>query len=238
MKNPYRKIEKDDYMKKVIVYGGATLLKNLFFDAAGNTNFQIACFTSDEGYRGDDQLLGLPWVGYDKILDLYPPDQYDMLALFNGSRSMRARDKMYQKAKSSGYKLRNYISARADIAPDVLMGENNVIMGASYIGFGGIMGDNNLIRQSVYLGHEFEMGNNNIITAGCNIGGLSNIKNNCYFGLGSTVIDHINIAEETLIGAGSLVIRHTEPYSKNVGNPSRIIGYHLEEGPGTKLREQ
>lgn len=27
-----------------------------------------------------------------------------------------------------------------------------------------------------------------------------------------------------------VVIRHTEPYSKNVGNPSKIIGYHEEEG--------
>ena len=160
-----------------------------------------------------------------------------MLAIFEGYRSMRARDNIFSKAKSSGYKLRNYISARADIAPDVQMGENNVIMGTSYIGFGGIMGDNNLIRQSVYLGHEFKMGNNNIITAGCNIGGLSNIKNNCYFGLGSTVIDHINIAEDTLIGAGSLVIRHTEPYSKNVGNPSRIIGYHQYQGVRMMIRE-
>lgn len=225
-------------MNKVIVYGGATLLKNLFYDAAGNQDFQIACFSSDDGYRSADQLLGLPWVSYARILELYPPDQYDMLALFNGSRSMRARDKMFHKAKSSGYRMRNYISARADIAPDVQMGENNLIMGASYIGFGGIMGDNNLIRQSVYLGHEFKMGNNNIITAGCNIGGLCNIQNGCYFGLGTTVIDHINIAEETLTGAGSVVIRHTEPYSKNVGNPSRVIGYHREEGPGWQLSEE
>lgn len=160
-----------------------------------------------------------------------------MLAIFEGYRSMRARDNIFSKAKSSGYKLRNYISNRADFAPDVKMGENNIIMGNTHVGFGGSMGDNNMIRQTVYLGHQFKLGNNNIITAGCTIGGHSDIKDHCYLGLGVTVIDHIKIAEETLIGAGSVVIRDTEPYSKNVGNPSRIIGYHQDQGVRMMIRE-
>jgi sugar O-acyltransferase (sialic acid O-acetyltransferase NeuD family) len=222
-------------MKKVIVYGSLVLAKMLFYDARGNEDFQIACFTMDEGYRGGDELLGLPWVSYDRILELYPPDQYDMLALFDGYRSMRARDRIFHKAKNSGYQLRNYISARADVTPEISMGINNVIMGATHIGFGGRMGDNNLIRQNVYLGHEFTLGNNNIITAGCTIGGHCTFENSSFIGLGVTILNRIHIAQETLVGGGSVVIRDTEPYSKNVGNPSRVISYHHEQGPGMIL---
>jgi hypothetical protein len=42
-------------------------------------------------------------------------------------------------------------------------------------------------------------------------------------------INGITIEEEALVGAGSVVIKNTEPFSKNVGNPSHIIGYHKEE---------
>lgn len=225
-------------MKKVIVYGSTTLSTMLFYDARGHANFEIACFTVDNDYLNHKtELLGLPLVSFGEIQVHYPPDKYDMVAIFDGFHRMHDRDKMYSKAKNSGYILRNYISARADTAPDLIMGDNNIIMGTTHIGFGGTMGNNNLIRQNVYLGHEFQLGNNNIITAGCNLGGHCKIKDHCYIGLGATVMNHITIANDTLIGAGSTVIRNTEPFSKNAGSPSRIIGYHHEEGVKMTVRE-
>ncbi len=225
-------------MKKVIVYGSAILSQMLFYDAIGNPGFEIACFTMDDGYRRSDELAGLPLVRFADIQTLYPPSNFDLLALFDGYTRLRDRETMYEKAKSTGYKLRNYISARADAAPDIIMGDNNVIMGLSHVGFGGTMGNNNLIRQNVYLGHQFTLGSHNIITAGCTLGGRCQISNNCYIGLGSTILNRTRIADETLVGAGSVVIRDTEPCSKNVGNPSRVISYHREEGVRMKVREE
>lgn len=218
-------------MKEIIIYGSTNLSTILFYDARGHADFKIAGFTVDYDYLGHrTEMLGLPLVDFAEIQFKFPPDQYDLIAIFDGFHRMHDREKMYLKAKNSGYRLRNYVSARADTPPDIIWGENNIIMGTTYIGFGGTMGNNNLIRQNVYLGHGFILGNNNILTAGCNIGGHCKIKNNCYIGLGATVINHITIADDTLVGAGSTVIRNTEPYSKNVGSPSRIIGYHRDEG--------
>lgn len=216
--------------KKVIVYGNTILSKMLYYDALKHPDFTIAAFTVDKAYLQADEFLGLPQVDFANCLELYPAEEYDMIAILGGYTCMRNREKMYFNAKDKGYKLRNYISPSCDITPDISMGENNLIFGQTHIGTGGIMGSNNIIRQQVYLGHDFMMGNNNFIGAGSRIGGNCIINNTCYVGLGVTIINNTLIAEETLIGAGSVVIRHTEPYSKNVGNPSRIIGYHVEEG--------
>lgn len=217
--------------KKVIVYGSRKLGKMIYYDSLDNQEFQIACFAVDEEYLADDNsFLGLPQVSIKKVVELYPPDEYDMIALITEYENMHRRETMYWKAKDIGYTLRNYISPSCDIAPDVIMKDNNLIMGQTHIGVGGQMGFNNTIRQQVYLGHDFVIGNNNVVTAGCKIGGNSEFKNNCYIGLGATIINSLKIAEDTLVGAGSVVIRDTEPYSKNVGNPSRIIGYHKEDG--------
>lgn len=216
--------------KKVIVFGNTILSKMIFYDAVGRDDFKIICFTVDREYLEDKELLGLPVVDFKEIQDLYPPEEYDMMVVLSGYRCMRNREKMYLKAKNKGYTLRNYISSKADFSPEISMGENNIILAQSHIGIGGSMGNNNIIRQNVYLGHNFNLGNNNFIAAGCNIGGNCRIKNTCYIGIGATIIDSITIEEETLIGGGSVVIRNTEPYSKNVGNPTRILGYHKEEG--------
>lgn len=219
-----------NFMKKVIVYGNTVLSKMIYYDALNDPDFQIVCFAVDTEYLNDPIFLGLPQVDFAEVTALYPPDDYDMIAVLGGYSCMRNREKFYHRAKEKGYKLRNFISKRADITPTNEMGENNIIFGPSHIGMEGKMGNNNIIRQNVYLGHNFEMGSNIFIGAGCNIGGNCTIKDTSYIAMGSTVINNITLAEETLVGAGSVVIHDSEPYSKNVGNPSRIIGYHTEEG--------
>lgn len=217
-------------MKKVVVYGNTILSKMLFYDAVGNINFETVCFTVDKEYLQSTEFLGLPQLDFKNIEKTYPADEYDMIAVLGGYRCMRNREKMFLKAKGKGYYLRNYISPKADFSPEINLGENNIVMAQSHIGIGGSMGNNNIIRQNVYLGHHFHLGNNNFIGAGCNIGGNCIIKNTCYIGLGATIINNITIENETLIGAGSVVIRNTKPFSSNVGNPTRTIGYHKEEG--------
>jgi len=217
-------------MNKVILYGNSVLSQMVFFDAVGCCCFEIAGFAVDKPYLKTPTFCGLPQVDFAEVKQHFPPDQYDMLAVLGGFSDMRGRAAHYQRAKAKGYQMRNYISSRSELSPDVTMGENNIILSQSYIGFGGRMGDNNIIRQQVYLGHDFTIGSHNFIGPGCNIAGYCSIANTCYIAMGSTVINNTNIAEETLVGAGSVVIRHTEPYSKNVGNPARMIGYHQEEG--------
>lgn len=216
--------------KKVILYGSSSLSKMLFYDASCKENFEIACFSMDNDYLTGSERLGLPLVGFEEIQDIYPPGEYDMIVLFSGFNRMRERAEKYSLAKSKGYKLRNYISPKVDISPEITLGDNNVILGYTHIGIAGTMGNNNLIRQNVYLGHDFRLGNNITIVPGCNIGGHCEIKDNCFIGLGVTIVNQAIIEKDTLIGAGSMVIRNTEPYSKNVGNPSRVVGYHPDEG--------
>lgn len=224
--------------KKVIVYGNTILSKMLYYDSLSHKEFTIVGFTVDKEYLQEESFLGLPQIDFENISQIYPPEEYHMVAILGGYSCMRNREKMYYKAKEKGYYLRNYISSTCDITPEIEMGENNLIFGQTHIGMGGKMGSNNIIRQQVYLGHDFTMGNNNFIGVGCRIGGNCVIENTCYFGLGATIINNTVVAEETLIGVGSVIIRHTEPYSKNVGNPSRIIGHHKEEGIMMKVNHE
>ncbi|MDY0235305.1 MAG: hypothetical protein RBR71_04725 [Gudongella sp.] len=221
--------------KKVIVYGNNILSEMLYYDAKHHLDFVIAGFTVDWEYLSEDTFMGLPQVSFDIVTEIYPPDKFDMIAVRGGYTNMRSRREMYLRAKEKGYLLRNYISPTCDITPTVKMGDNNLILGQSHVGVEGSLGSNNVIRQQAYLGHGFLVKDNSVIGVGCNIGGFCTIEDACYLGIGSTVINNTRISKESLIGAGSLVIRHTEPYSKNVGNPSKIIGYHKEEGIRMKV---
>lgn len=214
-------------MKQIVVFGNTSLSKMIYYDALGREDFQIAAFTVEKDYlHNRSDFLGLPLVPYENIQDYYPPDVFDMVVVFTGYTDRgREREEKYQMAKFKGYNLRCYVSSKADVMPDITWGDNNIILGQTHMGVSGSIGSNNLLRQHVYLGHDFKVGSHNQITAGSTIGGECEILDYCYLGLGSTIISGIHLAEGTLVGAGSTVIRSTQPYSKNVGNPSRIIGF-------------
>ena len=220
----------------VIVYGSRMLAGMLYYDSLRHPDFKIVAFVQDEPYLDESgQYFGLPQVGFKSVNEYYPPSTYDMIVLTASYNDMRNREGMYRKAKASGYSLRNYVSPSSIVSPDVEMGDNNLIFEQVFLGARGHMGSCNTIRQQVYLGHDFELGNNIVITPGCKIGGDCRIEDNCYIGIGATISNNTRISEESLVGAGSVVIKDTEAFSKNVGNPSRVLGYHKEEGLKVKL---
>jgi hypothetical protein len=202
----------------------------IYYDAKDHEDFTIVAATVDKRYLDSDKFIDLPRVDFALIQDLYPAEQYDMLLLYSGPRNLRSRKLLFDRMKEKGYLLRNYVSPKADYAGPRLCGENNVVMAGAHVGLNSRLGDNNLIRQNSYLGHDVQMGSHTIMSPGCCIGSHALVKNNCYIGLNATVRNSLILEKETLVGAGAVVIRNTEEYSENVGNPSRVIGYHKDEG--------
>ena len=225
-------------MAKILIYGNTIISKMLYFDALGDKEFEIEAFLVDKEYLAGDSFMGLPQIDIEKALRVYDPNKFQMLSVLGGYSRVRSREEFYNKANIQGFKLANYLSKKSEVSPDIQLGANNIIFSGSYIGPNGKLGDNNIVRQNVYLGHDFTIGDHNVISPGCNFAGLCKIQNLCYIGIGSTIIENITIFDETLIGAGSVVLRNTEPFSKNVGNPSKLIGYHVNEGIEMKVRNE
>ena len=147
-----------------------------------------------------------------------------------GYSVMRNRRIMYDKAKEKGYTLANYISNRAILETIPKMGDNNIILANSVIGYDGCMGDDNIIFQNVWIGHEFVIGNHSIIGFGSSIGGRAKIGDLSYISIGVTATGRIDFGNETMIGVGSNVIRDVESFTTVVGNPAKIIEHHFNSG--------
>ncbi|QRN85515.1 hypothetical protein JR334_11295 [Clostridia bacterium] len=217
-------------MKPVVLYGTSPVSQMVFLDAKEQEDFQIVAATQKREDRNNDTFFDIPLLDFHTITKEYPPEDYDMLLAISHITEIRYRQRLFETIKQMGYTMRNYISPRADVKDTSNWGENNIVMAGAHVGVNGILGDNNLIRQNTYLGHNFIVGDNNVISPGCCIAGDVVVKDGCYFGLNATVVDYLTVETETLVGAGAVVIKNTEPYSTNVGNPSRVIAYHSEKG--------
>ncbi len=216
-------------MKKIIIYGAGSQTRQFLAEVERFGAADPVALTVDRKYLKENQKWGLPVVAYEECDTLFPPETYDMLVIGSYGR-MRLRESMYQKAKAGKYRLINYISPKALIDAEPVMGDNNIIYAGADVGFQGRMGSDNIIRQQVYLGHEFEIGNHNIISPGCIIGGCLRMGDRCWIGLGANIRDGIRIGDDCLIGMSAAVIRDIEPYAVVMGVPGKVVAWQQETG--------
>ncbi|OGW53952.1 MAG: hypothetical protein A2Y81_03175 [Nitrospirae bacterium RBG_13_43_8] len=215
--------------KKTIVYGNGQYARLIHQNITDQGGLEIVAFTADRKFVTEQTFRGLPLVDFEEVEKIYPPDEFTMLVVIAFWR-MRNREVMFNKAKSKGYSLENFIGSGVIVPSDLIMGENNIINEGVILGPFGRLGDNNMIRPNTYIGHNFKIHSHCYVAPGCNIGGGCEIKSLSFVGIGSTLRDRITLERETLIGAGSLVLQNTEPWSKYVGSPARKMGEHAETG--------
>ena len=200
-------------MKKVIIFGigdSAELAKYyLETDKKYKTNYKVVGFTIDSAYKNFDEFLGLPLVSFEKIENIFPPNEYYLFNTLGYSKINTLREKKYLEGKSKGYRYINYISSKAVVLGDI-RGENNFIEEGVIIQPYCKIGNNNVIRYGSAVGHHSEIQNNCFIAPKVSIAGRVLIKNNCFLGINSTVFDHLVLKERTLVGGGTLIRKNTE----------------------------
>ena len=223
-------------MKKTVIFGHNTTAEMIYREAmVYGSDLDIVAFTVDADYRKTDCLCGLPMIDFQRALSLYPPSEFNMLLALDALSALRGRLRVFERIKSAGYSMPNYISRLSDTPQDTVMGENNVIMAFAHVGLHGKMGNYNVIRQNAYLGHDFELSDGNVITSGNSIGSHCRIGKLCYFGLGAVTLNRKTIADETLVGAGAVITKDTVACTTYVGNPAKPISTHEDTGIVFKL---
>lgn len=219
----------DNYVEKIIIYGIGDFARLMHHYFTTESDFEVSAFCVDQKYKKDNMLYGLPIISYEEIEKLYSSKKYSMFVAV-GYSNMRARKSLFDKAKSKGYKLVNFISRSSSLNSNIIFGENNVFFQNVCVEPFVVIGDNNIFWSSAVICHDAIVGSHNFIAAGAIIGGFSKIEDLCFLGFRSTVIQNLTLSNETLLGANSLLLDDTSLSSLWLGSPAKLKGLHSAEG--------
>ena len=219
-------------MKPVILYGCKSVAKMLFIESKKmDSDFHIVAFCVGDNYlNGETSYCGLPLVVESEVAQKYPPDKYDMLTCVVSSSRVRNRLLIYERLKSMGYFLRNFISPLAKISENVQIGENNIILDYVRIEHNTCIGHSNIIFSGTYISNDSVIGNSSTFTDRVTIGSDVEIGNSCWFGYGSIVNNLLKIADDTLVSTGAVILKNTKQGFTYVGNPAKAYRTHQETG--------
>ena len=200
-------------MCKIIVFGAGKIAKAAYHYLANDSHFEVSAFTVNKDYIKEDRFLELPIIPFEDIENHFSPDEYKMLVMIGYHNLNKIRAEKYKQAKDKGYQCISYISSKANISKNVVIGENSFICEFNSIQPYCKIGNNVVMWPNNHVSHHSVIKDHNWITAGVSISGSTTIESYCFIGVNTAIGHEIKIGSETLIGAGSIITKNVEPKS-------------------------
>ncbi len=182
----------------------------------------IGLLDVDEERHGS-LVLGVPILGDDNMLDLYPADSVRLVNGLGSTQDLSRRASLYRNFKEKKYSFASVIHPSAIIARDVVIGEGAHIMAGVILQPGVIIGCNSIINTAASVDHDGIIGDHVHIAPGVVLSGNVCIGERTHVGTGATVIQGITIGSEAVIGAGAVVVRDIPDRVTAVGIPAKVV---------------
>jgi sugar O-acyltransferase (sialic acid O-acetyltransferase NeuD family) len=160
-------------------------------------------------------------VPFEEIEASYPPGEYHLFAPMTARKMNRARESIYHQGKEKGYAFITYVSSKATIFPNAVIGENCFILEDNTIQPFTPIGNNVVMWSGNHIGHHGSIKDHVFFTSHVVLSGHCVVEPYCFFGVNATIRDYTHIAEGSLIAMGALVTKDTEPWGVYTGAPAK-----------------
>ncbi len=217
-------------MKKLLIFGIGEQAEMAYYYFTNDSPYEVVAFTADSSYvQEKTTLFGLPVIDFEHIIDVFPPNKYEIFIAIGYSKLNQIRTEKYQQCKAYGYKIASYISTKASIFTKNI-GENCFILEDNTIQPYVTIHNNVTLWSGNHIGHHSIIRSNCFITSHVVISGGVEVGENTFIGVNATLRDHIKIGKSNVIGAGALILGNTEDnkvYMEKATEASRVPSNRL-----------
>lgn len=217
--------------KPIVIFGAGDIAEVAHYYFKHDSDRDVVAFTVDQDFLDKKELHGLPVIPFEKILDVYPPDNFDVFIAISYTKLNTVRMEKFNTVKKLGYETASYISSAATILNNDQIGENCFILEDNTIQPFSRIGNNVTLWSGNHIGHHATIRDHTFISSHVVISGGVTIGEQCFVGVNCTVRDHVNIGDRSILGAGALLLTNAEPegvYMLKETERSRV--------PSTRLR--
>lgn len=207
-------------MRRVVIYGLGKMAEFIYYSFQHDSDHEVVAFCADDQYLSADRsdLFGCPILSFSEVLACFPPDDC-LLHIAIGRNS--AREIIFEKAKAAGYGFANYICSKANIWPDLVVGENVFIDQASVIQPFVTIG-NNCMLIGARIGHHSKI-EDHALLSGTSLAGNVTIGRNSFLGLNSSIKEGVIVGSHNTVSAGVFIVKNTSDHLLSYISRSAVL---------------
>ena len=211
-------------VRKLIIVGAGEFAEIAYEYFTFDSAYEVVGFSVEREYLKSETLNGLPIKPFEHIEKFFPVSEYDLFVAIPASDLNQTRTRLFRKCKSMGYKLATYISSRAFVWRNVVLGENCFIFENNTVQPFVEIGNNVVLWSGNHVGHRTVIKDNVFVSSHVVISGYCVIGESCFLGVNATINDGMSIAEFSILASGSLVNKNLD--EKNtiyIGSPAKAL---------------
>lgn len=206
--------------QKLIIVGDSSFAEIAYEYFTHDSDYDVVAFAVESAYKTRDTLFGLPIVDFETMQEHYAPEDHAMFTALTYAKMNRVRTRLYQEAKTKGYKIASYVSSRAFVWRNVSVGENVFIFEDNTVQPFCTIEDNVILWSGNHIGHHSIIRKNTFISSHVVVSGHCEIKQNGFIGVNVAIGNNLVIAEDNFFAQGSVVFKDTEADKMYFGNPA------------------
>jgi sugar O-acyltransferase (sialic acid O-acetyltransferase NeuD family) len=146
-----------------------------------------------------------------------------MLIAVGFQRVNRLRAERFEAARTLGYELVTYIHSSATVWPDLVIGDNCVVMEQTVIQPFAAIGDDVTLGPGSCVGHHSVIGDHCLLASHVDVSGNVRVEEYCFLGANATLRDGIKIGPSCVIGANVAILHDTGPNEVHVGPRAQLL---------------
>jgi sugar O-acyltransferase (sialic acid O-acetyltransferase NeuD family) len=196
-------------MAKVVVYGTGNVASTVLTYLTHDSPHDVVAFTVDEAHMTSGSFYELPVAPFEGIAALYPPNDFAMIVAIGFQQVNRLRAEKYLEAKALGYELVTYVHSRATVWPDLVIGDNCLVLENTVIQPFASVGNNVTLGSGSCVGHHSIIKDHCLLASHVDVSGNVTVEPYCFLGANSTIRDGVTIAAECVIGANVAILHDT-----------------------------
>ncbi|MCA9186045.1 MAG: hypothetical protein R3E01_09615 [Pirellulaceae bacterium] len=198
--------------KNLVIFGARAFaeIAKYYFDRSGA--YRVCAFCVDGQYLTDVNHCGLPVIAFEELPTTFSAEQCEMFVAVGYHKNNQQRAEKMAAAKAAGYQLARYVSPKAQVADDLTVGENSMVMEHATVQPFVTVGDGSIIWSASRVGFHTQIGNYCWIVSAI-FGESVVLGDRTFVGLNATVAPNLTIGQANVIGAGALVLRDSADHA-------------------------
>ena len=197
--------------KKLVILGDSAFAEVAYECFTHDSEYEVVGFSVDSAFLARDRLFGLPVVPFEEIERFFDPAEVEFYAALVYSQLNRLRTRFYDLAKGKGYRAASYVSSRAFVWPNAVVGEHCFIFEDNTIQPFVKIGNNVVLWSGNHIGHHSTIGDNCFVSSHAVISGFCTIGANTFIGVNAAIANNVDIGVDNWLGVGVSILGNTEP---------------------------
>lgn len=195
--------------RKLIIVGDSAFAEvaSEYFDA--ESDHQVTAFAVERGFLRRESLLDRPVVAFEELPALYAPADHDVYVAVTYTQLNRLRARLAARAKSMGYRLASFVSPRAQVWRNVVLGEHCFVFEHNTLQPFVRLGDDVVLWSGNHIGHHSVIEDHCFVSSQVVVSGFCRVGAYSFLGVNATLANNVTLGRDNWLGPGTVVMKDT-----------------------------